>query len=80
MYKYLYRFFEYYCCVKRDLTPKQLEVLTLMAEGFSSQEIAENLGNSKKTIDNMRFDMLERSGAKNVAHLVTYGFRNNLLK
>ena len=66
--------------MKRDITPKQLEVLKLIAEGFSSREIAYKLENSQKTIDKIRLDMLRRFQVNNVAHLVSYGFRNGLLE
>jgi len=39
---------------KVDITDKQFEVLQLIAEGYSSEEIARKLGNSKKTIDAIR--------------------------
>jgi DNA-binding NarL/FixJ family response regulator len=62
------------------ITEKQLQVLRLIAEGYSSEMIAKKLGNSKKTIDSIRIDMLNRLQAKNAAHLVTMGFRNKWLK
>lgn len=66
--------------MKNEITEKQLEILALIAEGFKSQEIAKELGNSKKTIDSVRIDMLRRFQVKNAAHLVTYGFRKGWLK
>ena len=66
--------------MKDEITSKQLEVLRLIADGFNSDEIAEKLENSKKTIDSIRIDMLRRFQVKNVAHLVAYGFRKKWLK
>jgi len=66
--------------VKEEITSKQLEVLRLLADGYSSEEIAKRLENSKKTIDSIRIDMLRRFQVKNVAHLVAYGFRKGWLK
>lgn len=63
-----------------DITDKQLQVLRLIAEGYSSEEIAKKLGNSKKTIDSIRIDMLNRLQANNAAHLVAIGFRKKWLK
>ena len=65
--------------MKRDITPKQLDILRLIADGYSSEQIAKMLGNSKKTIDSMRFEMLRRVGVNNVAELVAYAFRNKLI-
>ncbi|MEP1096372.1 MAG: helix-turn-helix transcriptional regulator [Cyclobacteriaceae bacterium] len=66
--------------MKEEITGKQLEVLRLLADGHSSEEIAKELENSKKTIDSIRIDMLRRFQVKNVAHLVAYGFRKGWLK
>ena len=66
--------------MKDDITDKQLQVLTLIAEGLKSEEIAEKLEKSKKTIDSIRIDMLRRFQVKNTAHLVAYGFKKGWLK
>jgi len=66
--------------VKDEITSKQLEVLQLIAEGDSSEEIAKKLENSKKTIDAIRMDMLRRFQVRNVALLVAYGFRRGWLQ
>lgn len=65
---------------KADITDKQFRVLQLIAEGYNSEEIARKLGNSKKTIDALRTEMLNRFQVKNAAHLVAYGFRKKWLK
>lgn len=65
---------------KIDITDKQLEVLKLIAEGYSSEEIAKKLGNSKKTIDSIRIEMLNKFQVRNAANLVAYGFRKKWLK
>lgn len=66
--------------MKHGITPKQLEVLKLITEGYNSSEIAVKLENSKKTIDSIRSSMLLRFGCTNVAQLVSYGFRNGFLE
>ena len=66
--------------MKDEITSKQLEVLQLIAEGDSSEEIAKKLENSKKTIDAIRMDMLRRFQVRNVALLVAYGFRRGWLQ
>lgn len=65
---------------KVDITEKQLQVLRLISEGYSSEEIAKRLGNSKKTIDAIRIEMLNRFQVRNAAHLVAYGFKKKWLK
>lgn len=65
--------------MERNITPKQLEILRLLADGYSSEEIAVKLENSQRTIEKMRSDMLIRVGARNVAHLIAWGFRKGHL-
>lgn len=65
---------------KVDITDKQLDVLKLIADGYSSEEIAKKLGNSKKTIDSIRNEMLNRFQVRNAASLVAFGFRKKWLK
>jgi len=59
--------------VKEEITEKQHQVLRLISDGLRSEEIAIKLGNSKKTIDSIRIDMLRRFQVNNAAHLVAYG-------
>lgn len=66
--------------MKNKLTPKETEILKLLAKGFSSREIAKKLENSKKTIDNIRNQILIKTKSKNVAHLVSWGYKNGVLK
>jgi len=66
--------------VEKDITEKQLQVLRLICEGYNSEEIAKKLGNSKKTIDSLRMEMLSRFQVRNAAQLVAYGFRKKWIK
>jgi two-component system response regulator FixJ len=53
-----------------DLSPRQTEVMRLVAEGFSNKEIAQKLDISPRTVENYRAWVMERIGAKNLADLV----------
>ena len=66
--------------MERKITPKQLEILKLIADGYSSDEIAKELENSKNTINNIRLTMLNRFQVKNTSHLIAWGFRNGYLE
>lgn len=78
--KHLYFYLCYICFMSKELTPKQLEILNLLAEGYSTKEVARKLENSDKTIETMRNNMLLRVGAKNIAHLITIAFRNGWIQ
>jgi DNA-binding NarL/FixJ family response regulator len=57
------------------LTPRQREVLQLIAEGHSTRNIAEKLNVSVKTIETHRAQIMERLGIRDVASLTRYALR-----
>jgi DNA-binding NarL/FixJ family response regulator len=61
------------------LTPRELEVLKLVAEGHTSDEIAEMLVISRKTVDRHRANMLEKLGMRDRVELTRYAIRRGLL-
>jgi len=61
------------------LTPRQREILHLIAEGHSSKQIAQILNSSMKTVDSHRTNIMERLGIHNVPGLVRYAIRHGLV-
>jgi two-component system response regulator FixJ len=53
-----------------ELSPRQREVMHLVADGRSNKEIAFRLGISPRTVENYRAWVMERMGAANLADLV----------
>jgi RNA polymerase sigma factor (sigma-70 family) len=62
------------------LTPRQREVLQLIAEGLSGKEIAARLSLSPKTVEAHRTELMERLGIHGVAGLVRYAIRVGLVR
>lgn len=62
------------------LTPRQREVLQLIAEGHSSKEIAARLDLSPKTVETHRTELMERLGIHGVAGLVRYAIQIGLVQ
>jgi DNA-binding NarL/FixJ family response regulator len=62
------------------LTPRELEVVKLIAEGHTSEEIAEMLFISKKTVDRHRANVLEKLGMRNRVELTRYAIRRGLVE
>lgn len=52
------------------LTPRQTEIFKLVAEGMTSQMIAEKLGISVRTVESYRAEIMEKMQAQSVAVLV----------
>jgi DNA-binding NarL/FixJ family response regulator len=62
------------------LTPRELEIVKLVAEGHSSDEIAETLVISKKTVDHHRSHILEKLGMRDRVELTRYAIRRGLVE
>ena len=61
------------------LTPRQREVLQLIAEGHGTKEIASRLSLSAKTVETHRAQLMERLGIHDVAGLVRYAIRAGIV-
>lgn len=63
-----------------DLTPRQLEVVTLVSEGSSTKDIARTLNISIKTVETHRSQLMERLNIHDVAGLTRYAIKKGLVK
>ena len=61
------------------LSKRENEVLKLICNGYSNNEIAAKLGISRRTIEGHRSGLLSKTGAKNSIHLMLYARENNFL-
>lgn len=61
------------------LTNREKEILQLIYEGYSSQEIADKLFLSLRTINNHRYKLKIKTSSKNTAGLIAFGLKNKLL-
>jgi DNA-binding NarL/FixJ family response regulator len=62
------------------LTPRELAVIKLIAEGLTSEEIAEALIISHKTVDRHRANILEKLGMRNRVDLTRYAIKRGLVE
>lgn len=62
------------------LTPRQREVLTLLAQGFATKEVAFRLQLSAKTVETHRAQLMERLGIRDLPGLVIYALRHGLIR
>jgi DNA-binding NarL/FixJ family response regulator len=62
------------------LTPRELEVTKLIAEGHTTDEIAKTLVISKKTVERHRSNTLEKLGMHNRVELTRYAIRRGLVE
>ncbi len=62
------------------LTPRELQVVKLIAEGHTSDEIAADLVISRKTVDHHRSNILAKLEMRSVADLTRYAIRRGLIE
>ena len=62
------------------LTPRELQVVKLIAEGYTSDEIAQELVISRKTVDHHRANILSKLEMRSVAELTRYAIRRGLIE
>jgi DNA-binding NarL/FixJ family response regulator len=62
------------------LTPRELEVLKLIAEANTSKEIADKLFISIKTVDRHRQNILDKLGMRDRVELTRYAIRRGLIQ
>jgi DNA-binding NarL/FixJ family response regulator len=62
------------------LTPRQREILTLIAEGLSTKDMGCRLNISVKTVESHRAQLMERLDIHDVATLVRYALKMGLVK
>jgi DNA-binding NarL/FixJ family response regulator len=60
------------------LTPREREIIQLLAEGHRNKPIAQKLGISIKTVETHRTALMRKIGVKSIVELVRYAVRNHL--
>ena len=61
-----------------DLTPREIEILGLLADGYMNPEIAEKLVLSVRTVETHRANIQRKTGAGTRAELIAYARENGL--
>jgi DNA-binding NarL/FixJ family response regulator len=65
--------------VNREPTPRQREVLQLLAKGCSAKEIARRLDVSQRTVEHHKYNMMAQMGIKTTAGLIQYAVKRGLI-
>ena len=63
-----------------DLTPREREVVQLIAEGKSGKEIATVLSISDKTVETHRTNLMRKLGIHSISEIVRYAIRNKMVE
>jgi len=65
---------------ERELTPREAEVLQLIAEGFANKQIAGELGLSVKTVEKHRQQVMNKLGIHDTAGLVRHAVAKSVIE
>ncbi len=64
----------------KSLTEREVEILKLIVQEYSSVQIAERLFISKNTVDTHRKNMLQKTGIKTIVGLIKFAISNNIVE
>ncbi|HSY64768.1 MAG TPA: LuxR C-terminal-related transcriptional regulator [Terriglobales bacterium] len=64
---------------RSNLTPREREVVRMIAEGNSARKIAGTLGLSIKTVEAHKFNLMRKLDIHNKAQLVTYAIQKRIV-
>lgn len=65
--------------VHAKLTPRQREVLQLLAEGYSSKEVADRLNISARTVEFHKYRMMQELNLRTSAELIHYAIKHGII-
>ena len=63
-----------------NLTPREVEGLKLIADGFSNTQIGKQLSISHRTVDTHRTNIRNKLGVHNLAGMIKYALTNKLIQ
>jgi DNA-binding NarL/FixJ family response regulator len=63
-----------------EFSPREIEVLHLIAEGMTNAEMADKLFISKRTIEGHRQSIIEKTGVRNTASLIKYAIMQGIIQ
>lgn len=65
--------------VTHDFSIRELEILQLIAEGYTNTEMSDKLFISKRTVEGYRQNLIDKTGSKNSAALIRYALINGII-
>jgi DNA-binding NarL/FixJ family response regulator len=62
-----------------EFSPLDVELLTMISEGFTNQEVADKLFTSKRTVENHRQHLIDKTGSRNTIALIRFAMLNGII-
>lgn len=67
-------------CLDMEFSKRELEILHLLADGYTNIEIADKLYTSRRTVEGHRQSLINKTGVRNTPELIKFAMLNKLLK
>jgi DNA-binding NarL/FixJ family response regulator len=64
---------------KESISKREMEILVMIANEFTNEQIAEKLNIAKRTVDSHRQNLLNKLNVRNTAGLINYAHKNKLI-
>lgn len=65
--------------IEIELTKREIEILTLISEGYTNLEMADKLFTSRRTVEGHRQSLLTKTGTRNTGALIKFAMQYGLL-
>lgn len=62
-----------------EFSTVDVEILTLISEGYTNQEVADKLFTSKRTVENHRQQLIDKTGSRNTIALIRFAMLNGVI-
>ncbi|WCT14891.1 response regulator transcription factor [Mucilaginibacter jinjuensis] len=62
-----------------EFSATDIEILSLLSEGFTNQEVADKLFTSKRTVENHRQQLIDKTGSRNTIALIRFAMLNGII-
>jgi DNA-binding NarL/FixJ family response regulator len=62
-----------------DFSKREMEVLQLIADGYTNEEAADKLFTSRRTVEGHRQSMINKTGARNTPALIRFAMRHGII-
>lgn len=66
--------------ISEEFSQREIEILQLIGEGMTNNEIADKLYLSSRTVEGHRQHLIEKTGVRNAASLIRFAYRHGLIR
>lgn len=65
--------------ISPNFTKREIDILTMVSQGYTNDQIADKMFTSRRTIENYRQNLIDKTGSRNIVSLVRFALVNGLI-